>query len=111
VMEMCVDNPREEFADLFDTHPPIADRITAIIKFAGGHDPGPLALPAPGESAPEQIPPEAPAAGPWGDAPAEAAGGTKPFLPPVPPLSTPRPSRDDGAGTDDAGPWGPHNRN
>jgi hypothetical protein len=44
VMEMCVDNPREEFADLFATHPPIEQRIAAIIKFAGGHGPGPLAL-------------------------------------------------------------------
>src|SRR5271169_5120349 len=45
VMEMCVDNPREEFSDLFATHPPIEERIAAIVKFAGGHDPGPLALP------------------------------------------------------------------
>jgi heat shock protein HtpX len=110
-MEMCVDNPREEFADLFDTHPPIADRITAIIKFAGGHDPGPLALPAPGESAPEQAAPDAPAAGPWGGAPAQATAGAPPFLPPVPPLSTPRPSTDDRTGSGDAGPWGPHDRN
>jgi len=110
VMEMCVDNPREEFADLFDTHPPIAARIEAIIKFAGGHDPGPLALPAPGEDAQEQAPSDASAEGPWGSAPAETTGGA-PFLPPVPPLSTQHPSRDDSAGTEDAGPWGPHNRN
>src|SRR4030081_848323 len=45
VMEMCVDNPREEFSDIFATHPPIEQRIQAIMKFAGGHDPGPLALP------------------------------------------------------------------
>src|SRR5712691_13363389 len=45
VMEMCVDNPREGFADLFATHPPIEKRIKALIEFAGGHDPGPLALP------------------------------------------------------------------
>src|SRR5258705_7792717 len=48
VMEMCVDNPREEFSDLFATHPPIEARIQSIIKFAGGHDPRPLALPVPG---------------------------------------------------------------
>src|SRR6266516_3035837 len=29
VMEMCVDNPREGFADLFATHPPIERRIAA----------------------------------------------------------------------------------
>ncbi len=50
VMEMCVDNPRSGFADLFATHPPIESRIEAIVKFAGGHDPGPLALPEPDES-------------------------------------------------------------
>ena len=44
---MCVDNPREGFADLFDTHPPIDKRVEALVKFAGGHDPGPLALPEP----------------------------------------------------------------
>src|SRR6266849_221534 len=49
VMEMCIDNPREgnSFADLFDTHPPIDKRIAAIVKFAGGHDPGPIELAAP----------------------------------------------------------------
>lgn len=44
VMEMCVDNPREGFSDLFATHPSISARIAALIKFAGGHDPGPQAL-------------------------------------------------------------------
>src|SRR5438552_3619750 len=39
VMEMCVDNPREEFADLFATHPSVDARVAAIVKFAGGHDP------------------------------------------------------------------------
>src|SRR5215470_7178020 len=52
VMEMCVDNPREEFSDLFDTHPAVDKRIEALIKFAGGHDPGPLAI-APAESSGE----------------------------------------------------------
>ena len=41
VMEMCIDNPREGFADLFATHPPIESRIAALVQFAGGHDPGP----------------------------------------------------------------------
>src|SRR3989441_3055790 len=45
VMEMCVDNPRSGFADLFATHPAIESRIDAIVKFGGGRDPGPLALP------------------------------------------------------------------
>src|SRR3954468_1301400 len=62
VMEMCIDNPREGFADLFATHPPIESRIAALIQFAGGHDPGPLSLPeqSPDES-PQQDAPEQPA--------------------------------------------------
>jgi heat shock protein HtpX len=47
VMEMCVDNPRSGFADLFASHPPIDSRVAALVQHAGGHDPGPLALPAP----------------------------------------------------------------
>src|SRR5262249_28649037 len=41
VMEMCVDNPRSEFADLFATHPPVDARVEALIRVAGGRDPGP----------------------------------------------------------------------
>ena len=41
VMEMCIDNPREGFADLFATHPSIESRVAALVQFAGGHDPGP----------------------------------------------------------------------
>ena len=47
VMEMCIDNPREGFSNIFDTHPPVDARVEALVKFAGGHDPGPLALEAP----------------------------------------------------------------
>ena len=46
VMELCVDNPREGFADLFATHPSVQSRVEALVNFAGGHDPGPLAVPA-----------------------------------------------------------------
>ena len=111
VMEMCVDNPREEFSDLFATHPPIEERIAAIIKFAGGHDPGPLALPdqagpAPGEE------PQAPPPGPWSDTGAQSATGTggpweKPFLP----GSAPPPPGGSNPAGDEPGPWGPHTRN
>ena len=78
VMEMCIDNPRQGFADLFATHPSVDRRVAALIQFAGGHDPGPLALPGAGEgdadqpSLPKQPAGEA-AAGPW-DAPAAARG-------------------------------------
>jgi heat shock protein HtpX len=51
IMEMCVDNPREGFVDLFATHPPVDRRVAALVQFAGGRDPGPLALPAPEEPA------------------------------------------------------------
>ena len=46
VMELCVDNPREGFADLFATHPSVDSRVQALVKFAGGHDPGRLAPPS-----------------------------------------------------------------
>src|SRR5215207_7976657 len=36
VMEMCVDNPREGFADLFAIHPAVDKRVEALVKFAGG---------------------------------------------------------------------------
>jgi heat shock protein HtpX len=44
VMELCVDNPREGFADLFATHPSVDARVQALVEYAGGHDPGPLPL-------------------------------------------------------------------
>src|ERR1700737_4227983 len=76
VMELCVDNPREGFADLFATHPSVDSRVQALVKFAGGHDPGRLALPSdtagepddqPPEPANGQAPPPLPS-GPWSDA-------------------------------------------
>jgi heat shock protein HtpX len=42
VMEMCIDNPREGFTDLFATHPSVDSRVRALVKFAGGHDSGRL---------------------------------------------------------------------
>jgi heat shock protein HtpX len=81
VMEMCVDNPREGFADLFATHPSIESRIKALIEFAGGHDPGPLDLPEPSEATSESQEPEsAGEQGDTGDPP------PKPFLPSQPPV-------------------------
>jgi heat shock protein HtpX len=101
IMEMCVDNPRDEFADLFATHPSIDQRVAALIKFAGGRDPGPLALPAP-EAAPAGE--DGDDAGPWGETrPADAPGRS--FLPDHPPveLGGPPPAAGDAA----PGPWGP----
>ena len=77
IMEMCVDNPRTGFSDLFATHPSIDRRVEALKNFAAGHDPGPLALPdEEGPFVPENQLAEprsngdAGASGPWGSAPA-----------------------------------------
>src|SRR6266705_5387633 len=77
VMELCVDNPREGFADLFATHPSVDSRVQALVKFAGGHDPGRLALPSDRADEPDEGPPQPASAdtappplqpGPWSDA-------------------------------------------
>jgi len=94
VMEMCVDNPREGFADIFATHPSIESRVDAIVKYAGGHDPGPLALEAP--EAQPQLEDQSGTAGPWGDAPPERAASQGPWGPEPGPTSPGPP-----------GPWGP----
>jgi len=102
VMEMCVDNPRQGFADLFATHPSVESRVEKLVQFAGGHDPGPLALPPPADAgtdaqsqpaadgspqdAPSE-PPSTPPAGPWGS--------------PEPPSGAPA-----GPWNKPAGPWG-----
>jgi heat shock protein HtpX len=96
VMEMCVDNPREGFADLFATHPSVDSRVEALIKFAGGHDPGPLVLAPPQEQTqePGQLPSPG-SEGPWGSGEQNKAEA-KPFLPDQPPVDL-----------GDGGPWGP----
>lgn len=82
VMEMCVDNPREGFADLFATHPSVDSRVKALVKYAGGRDPGPLPLPGgdgrdetsalqSGDSSSDARP-EPPRTGPWGSSPSPA---------------------------------------
>jgi heat shock protein HtpX len=122
VMEMCIDNPREGFGELFDTHPSVESRVAALVKFAGGHDPGPIALPPPlddaateagneptpegpwnssPESGRESGPAVGPAAGPWGSPAGAQAPETAPADVDPPSASSPGP-----AGS--AGPWGPH---
>jgi heat shock protein HtpX len=94
VMELCVDNPREGFVDLFATHPPIEKRIAALVRYAGGHDPGPIALPPPQPETDETAEPaEAPT-----QTPQPEPG--KPFLPAQSPLADPA--------AEEPGPWGPH---
>jgi heat shock protein HtpX len=123
VMEMCIDNPRVGFSNVFDTHPPIDARVAALVKFAGGHDPGPLALPQPptdGQSADDQAnvdqsSPTGTQSGPWGSPQPSAGGaqqpmpqGAKPFLPLRPPIELGGTSSADGG--HDPGPWGPHRK-
>jgi heat shock protein HtpX len=101
VMELCIDNPREGFADLFATHPSVQSRVDKLVQFAGGRDPGPLAPPeeASEQPADEQDatssdqppplpdqPPPLPNKGPWSDAAAPAGVPAAPGQ----------------------GPWGPH---
>lgn len=98
VMEMCVDNPRMGFSDLFATHPSIDARVEALVKYAGGHDPGPLALPEPDEYGQPGYDEEG-EEGPWGE-PQQPPPPPGPWNPePTPPSSgQPGPS---------SGPWGP----
>jgi heat shock protein HtpX len=98
VMEMCIDNPREGFSNIFDTHPSVDARVQALIKFAGGHDPGPLAIegPEPQAQVADQSGQDA-SAGPWGGAPQQPAPGQGPWG------SEPGP-----ASPGEPGPWGPH---
>jgi len=113
VMEMCVDNPREGFGELFDSHPSVDRRVAALVKFAGGHDPGPLALPpqAPEEgdtAEADRVPDGGPSdsstqSGPWGPA-AEDDTGENPRGEALPP---PSPSAEIER-SPDTGPWGPH---
>jgi len=95
VMEMCIDNPRIGFSNIFDTHPPVEARVEALVKFAGGHDPGPLAIGAPAQDDGETAS-EPPVGGPWGGGGRNESG--TPFLPGEPPV-------DLGGGA--GGPWGP----
>ena len=95
VMEMCLDNPRQGFGELFDTHPSVDSRVAALVKFAGGHDPGPLALPPQQESEADDDRSEPPPPrGPWGSAADDSSEGQS---------ASPGSSSDSSAG-----PWGPH---
>ena len=98
VMEMCIDNPREGFSNIFDTHPSVEKRVEALVKFAGGHDPGPLEIAPPQESEAEAPQAQAPAEGPWApETPQQAPAPSGPWgsEPGAPPPILP------------GGPWGP----
>jgi heat shock protein HtpX len=110
VMEMCIDNPRQGFGELFDTHPSVERRVDALVKFAGGHDPGPIALPAPVDDTGGQDG-EAVPAGPWSnatDAPGNQPAPAGPWSDqPAKPVSTPSVP----GSAPPTGPWGPHDQN
>ncbi|MHB0770310.1 M48 family metalloprotease [Bradyrhizobium sp. 5.13L] len=101
VMELCVDNPREGFADLFATHPSVQSRVDALVKFAGGRDPGPLPdLTEEMEEPAAQTDPQdaqPPPHGPWSDAGSPAG---------PPPVPTASPSGSPAGNP--MGPWGRH---
>jgi heat shock protein HtpX len=112
VMELCVDNPREGLGELFDTHPSVDSRVAALVKYAGGHDPGPIALPPPqadagdsSDSGDSDQPPPGDASsdassGPWGSADGSSGDANQP-----PPL--PSAAERGGSTGPSAGPWGP----
>jgi heat shock protein HtpX len=119
VMEMCIDNPREGFGELFDTHPSVDSRVAALVKFAGGHDPGPIALPP----RPEDVATDAGDAptpqGPW-NSPAEPAQESRQRGQPVgrpddgpwgSRASETAPAAVDPPAESPSGPWGPHGGN
>lgn len=82
VMEMCVDNPRQGFADLFATHPSIETRVRALVRYAGGRDPGPMPLPAERTATEPKLSDLPP--GPWSKPTAPDATGPDAATPPVP---------------------------
>src|SRR5580698_5152984 len=110
VMEMCIDNPREGFGELFDTHPTVDRRVAALVKFAGGHDPGPLALPPQGDSQDDNQsnlpPPDAkspePSPGPWSSAETKDATPAGPWGPSTEAETT----SPDAPSSSSSGPWG-----
>ena len=107
VMELCVDNPREGFSDLFATHPSVESRVQALVKYAGGHYEGPLALPMHPQDDPQDGPDDRaeppgdgqtqPPGGPWGS-PTHPADGSRDSPEGAPPRPWGNP----------AGPWGRH---
>ena len=106
VMEMCIDNPREGFADIFATHPSVDKRVAALVQFAGGHDPGPLELAPPEEQAQIEHQTDDDATEvPWGDPPPQPAPPSGPWGPQPGPVPPPGP-RGPEPGTP-GGPWGP----
>jgi heat shock protein HtpX len=79
-------------ADWFATHPPIQARVDALVRYAGGHDPGPLPNLEPQASAPPWRPTVSVPATTSADAP-HSPGSSRPASP-----WRPRPSAPPGPG-------------
>ncbi|HJY18162.1 MAG TPA: M48 family metalloprotease [Xanthobacteraceae bacterium] len=116
VMEMCIDNPREGFGELFDTHPTVESRVAALVKFAGGHDPGPLALPplpsgVPGDQPGLAEPSADASAGPWGPetAPNDTSATPGPWSEPQ--TEAPAQPNSESSPQPAPGPWDPRRTN
>jgi heat shock protein HtpX len=89
IMEMCVDNPHSGFVDIFSTHPTVPKRVAALVKTAGGRDPGPLPSLAPPEDpfgdigadepAVTEAPPPLDERGPWDRRPSQGRNPLEPW--------------------------------
>jgi heat shock protein HtpX len=131
IMEMCVDNPRSGFVDLFSTHPAIDTRVDALVRTAGGRDPGPIMIDeetpleeetgeeaeaqAGDTAAPEtQAEKPQPQKSPFPGFPGGLPGGAPIPLPiPIPGLSNGKPflPSESPLGNRTRGPWGPRGEN
>jgi heat shock protein HtpX len=112
VMELCLDNPREGFSDLFATHPSVESRVDALVKYAGGHYMASLALPMhpqPEEQQSEHPTEDAapPPDGPWGGSGDTPAPDGTPRSAPQGPWENPT-TGNPTTGTPTTGPWGRH---
>jgi heat shock protein HtpX len=115
VMEMCIDNPREGFGELFDTHPSVESRVAALVKFAGGHDPGPIAVPPQPDDAATKTGGEPATQGPWNSTQESHQQGQPVGGPDAGPwgnrASETAPAAIDPPAESPSGPWGPHSGN
>lgn len=115
VMEMCVDNPREGFADIFATHPSVEKRVEALVQYAGGHDPGPMDIEPSEENQDEPQGSDGTEQTNPPSVPQEGNRNPGSFLPGKPPieLGAPAPAGSGGNPLPGPipGPWGPPSRN
>lgn len=86
VQAMLLEHPKgTKGGSIWATHPPIEERIEALVKFAGGRDPGPVVEPPPPAADPERTVVTPKPASPWGRALPQPVPG----LPPLPGVTLP----------------------